>query len=290
MKNITKILICSVIVTIFFSTGLAQGETLRDISITTSLDHRFKTEIKNSDAKVSSTRYGLEGTFSHFTLAYDYIDYSWDKAGQSGLTSNRKKPWDQLHFISLGANKYFILNQDWSLNLGGGISSAFEKEMSDSFGARAFFFLVRSFEHGWSAGLGLAGSYHPVKSSVFPGFVLGYAPTGTQGFSARVGFPETGIRYGFNRNLALDAKVGYTSGIFRLENNSPVERKGYFREQAVKTGVSLEISPTESLFITLGPYLLLERQWRIYDKSKNRVSRQRLDSGAGAEIALLWRF
>ncbi len=275
----------------FFSTPAGAQPPVQDkISITTGYDHRFNSRIRGTDAKTSFSRYEIAGSYSYYNLSYDYTDYSWDKARDSGLAARGKTPWTGLHRVSLRARKNFFLNQKWMFNLGGAVGSYFEKEMSDSFGLRADFSFIRIFDNGWSAGFGAGGVYHPVTSRILPLITIGYAPTGDQGLSARAGFPETNIRYGFNENLAARAYLGYTARIYRLKNNSPVREKGYFSDQALKLGMEMELRPVQSMSFAFGPYYLMERKWRIYDKSKDRVQKEKLKSSPGIMMNLTWKF
>ncbi len=268
----------------------ARGYGSDKVSVKAGFEHNFQSRIRGSDARVSSSRYGIESSYSHFTLAYDYSEYSWDKARDSDISTGGQTPWKGLHRVSLRARKNFFLSQEWMFNLGGAASSYFEREMSESFSFRADFSFVRLFESGWSTGFGAGGVYHPVESRLLPLIVIGYAPTGDMGFSARIGFPETSLRYGLSESLAARTYLRYTARIYRLKNNSPVSRKGYFREQGFKLGAELEVKPVQPLSVTIGPYYLMDRKWEIYNRNKSRVHREKLKGGPGMIISLSWKF
>lgn len=283
-------MLCSFFLIILQAPAFAQPAPQNKLTLKTEFDHLFNSRIRGTDTKVSSSRLGIEGSYSYFTLAYDYTDYSWDKARDSGLSAPDKKPWTGLHRVSLRARKNFSLNQKWMLNLGGAAGSYFEQEMSDSFSLRADFSFIRIFDNGWSAGFGAGAVYHPVTSRILPLITIAYAPTGDQGLSARIGFPETNIRYGFNENLAAKAYLGYTARIYRLKDNSPVQDKGYFSDQGLRFGLEMELRPVQSMTFSFGPYYLVERKWKTYDKSKNRVHKEKLKNSPGIMINLSWKF
>jgi opacity protein-like surface antigen len=290
MNKLYFSVLCSFFLIILQAPAFAQPASQNKVTLKTEFDHLFNSGIRGTDSRVSSSRFGFEGTYSYFTLAYDYTDYSWDRAGDSGLSPTGRTPWTGLHRVSLRARKNFFLNQEWMFNLGGAIGSYFEKEMSDSFALRADFSFIRIFNNGWSAGFGAGGVYHPVTSRVLPLITIGYAPTGDQGLSARIGFPETNVRYGFNENLAAKAYLGYTARIYRLRNNSPVQEKGYFRDQGLRFGLEMELRPVQSMSVSFGPYYVLERKWRVYDKNEKRVLKQKLKNSPGILMNLSWKF
>jgi hypothetical protein len=290
MNKLYCSVLCSFFLIILQAPAFAQPASQNTLTLKTEYDYLFNSTIKGTDTKVSSSRIGVEGSYSYFTLAYDYTDYSWDRHRDSGLSDTGKTPWTGLHRVSLRARRNFSLNQEWMLNLGGAIGSYFEQEMSDSFALRADFSFVRIFDNGWSAGFGAGGVYHPVTSRVLPLITIGYAPYGDRGLSARIGFPETNIRYGFNENLAAKAYLGYTARIYRLKDNSPVQDKGYFSDQAMKLGMEMELRPVKSMSFAFGPYYLVDRKWKVYDKNEKRVLKKKLKNSPGIMVNLSWKF
>lgn len=290
MNKLFIVLSCAFFVLFAACPSAARDSASEKFTFETGIDHVFQAGIKGTDTKVSSTRYGIKGSYSYFTLAYNYTDFSWSRAGDSGLSAPGRTPWKGLHDISLGARKNFFLNRQWMLTLGAGLDSAFEKEISDSAGAWTRIGLTRIFDNGWSAGIGVFGLYHPVGSMVLPSIALGYAPTGDQGFSARIGFPATEVRYGFNERLAARAYSGYTVRVYRLKNSSPVQEKGYFSQRAMRLGMEMEVKPVPSMTLAFGPYYLMDRQWRTYSKNNSRVDREKVKDSAGVRLDISWKF
>ncbi len=259
-------------------------------SLKAEFEHRFNARIKGTDAGMSSGKYSIEGKYSYFTLSYDYQRYSWDKADDSGLGVQGKTPWTGLHNISVRARKNFFLSRKWILNLGGGTGSSFEKEMSDSFWGRADFSFIRIFDGGWSAGIGLAGLYHPVRSAALPLVMISYSPEGKQGFSARFGFPETAVTYSFYENLAAKAYLGYTARIYRLKNNSSVQEKGYFSDQAFKLGMEMTAEPVQNLTVGFGPYYLMDRKIKTFNNNQKRKYNEKIRNTCGIKMNISWNF
>lgn len=290
MKKILPVLLCCLFIFVPAIWVKAQAAASGTLEVEAGLNHAFKAGIKDSDASVSRTRYGFRASCSHFTLGYDYTRYSWDNHQDLGLTGNSLTPWDDMHYLFLTANRNILLSQEWMLNLGGGISSAFEREMSDSFGLAARVMFFRLFESGWSAGIGLAGACHPVRSIVLPALSLGYGSPRDPGLSFRIGFPATEMRYVFTDTLALRAGADFNVRAYRLKNDSQVAEKGYFREQAVKLSLDAEIRPMKNMTLSMGPYFLLAREWKIYDQDKNRIGKEEFKNRPGLKTSLSWRF
>lgn len=282
MKNSLLMSMCLCSFFLFTLSSSAYGFKQDKLELQTSFLHNFKSDFKKSNDKVASTRYGIKAGYSYFTLGYDYTDYSW--------TRTKSRPWSGLHNISLSARKRFILNEDWMLSAGAAVRSSFEKQVSGSIGAGADISFIRLFSHGWSAGIGIAGVYHPASSTVFPVISINYAPDGDKGFSAGAGFPETYARYAFNHWLSLKAYGDYMSRSYRLKNNNPVISKGYFSEQAIRLGLEMEVKPLSAMSIAFGPYYIFDRKWKIYNKNGNRLSTQKLDSTPGFAVSMSWNF
>jgi hypothetical protein len=290
MNKLIIAVACTFLILFLSAPSSAGDRDSKKLTIETGINHAFQAGIKGTDTRVSSTRYGIKGSYSYFTLAYNYTQFSWSKAGDSGLSATGRTPWKGLHDVSLSASKNFFLNRQWMLTLGAGLDSAFEKEISDSTGAWTRVGLTRIFDNGWSAGIGVFGLYHPVGSMVLPSIGLGYAPTGDQGFSARIGFPATEVRYGFSDRLAARAYTGYTVRVYRLKNNSQVQDKGYFSQRALRLGMEMEVKPVPSMTLAFGPYYLMDRQWKTYSKNNNRVDRKKVKDSPGVGMDISWKF
>ncbi len=290
MREFFIFLFCGLLAIGHASIAASEGFYHQDLDLTAKLKHTFKSEFKDFDTEVSRTRYGVQADYSIFTLGYDYSHYSWDDPGDAGITENGDTPWVGLNNIYLSADISFPLRDAWSLNVAAGLSSSFEKEISRSFGGSARVIFRRAFDNGWTAGIGVVGGYHPVRSIFIPAVGFAYAkPTG-EGWSARIGIPMTMVRYGFNEDFALQAGANYSSRIYRLENKSPVSERGYFRERSVRLGVQAEWKPAQNMILQAGPYYMVARKWQIFDRRDKRISSMDLKSTPGVEARLSWRF
>ena len=290
MSRLIFIVALAVTLLILAPQAYAQPPSHPDGTIKAEFENRFNSRISGSSTKVSSQKYNIQARYSYFNLTYNYKNYSWDSADDSGLAEQGKDPWSGLHSISLGARKNFFLSPEWLLNIGGGVGSSFEKEISGSFWGRADFSFVRLFENNWSTNIGLAGFYHPVRSIVLPVVMIGYSNPDPQGFSGRLGFPETSLTYAFNESLAAKAHVGYSANIYRLKNNSPVHKKGYFSDQAFKIGLDMEIRPARNLTLNFGPYYLMERKLKTYDRHEKRQNKEKIKNTPGIKLGASWIF
>ncbi|RQD62535.1 hypothetical protein [Desulfonatronovibrio magnus] len=278
----------------FFIVSPVMAQTFKSdpdrISLKAETQYRFKSGIKNSRTDVSSTRYNISGSYSYFTLAYEHTHYSWDHANRSEISDADSTPWTGLHQVTLSGRKSFFLSRQWMINAGFSSYSAFEKELSKSFGGSADVSFIRIFPNGWSAGVGAVGLYHPVRSFFLPGIQVSYAPTGESGFSARLGLPRSQVRYGFNEKIAAQAYGSLASRVYRLKDNSPVSSKGYYWDRSIKLGLEMELKPLEQMTINFGPYILVDRKWKLYTRSGKRISTEKLDNTPGVRASVNWRF
>ncbi len=290
MKKCLALLIGSLLLMASPASAYSNGSHDVGLGLETIVQHSFKSGIKGSDTEVSRSRYGVQASYSIFTLGYDYSHFSWDDAGDAGFTPEDGTPWDGLHNFFLSAEAVFPLAEKWLLYSRAGVNSSFEKEISGSFGIGGAAILFREFRNNWFAGLGLVGGYHPVRSLFIPAAGLLYGFPGDVGWTARIGIPTTEVRYGFSESFALQAGLGYSSRMYRLKNNSPVADKGYFRERNFSVGMQVEWSPMEKMALKLGPYYKLGRKWQVYDRHKSRIISKDVKSTPVVEARLSWRF
>ncbi|MFW5731172.1 MAG: DUF6268 family outer membrane beta-barrel protein [Desulfonatronovibrionaceae bacterium] len=265
----------------------AQGTRL---SASVEYDHGFKAEAKDKKTELSSSGFRLRADYSYFTLGYEYLHYSWDNPEKTFLTPGSARPWQDLHRINMAARKNFQINEKWSFNLGAGMDAAFEQELDESLGARADFSVIRNFGRGWTAGIGAAGFYHPVKSRVFPALSIRYYPAELPGFGMNIGFPEASLEYFFHQAASVKAFAAISSRTYRLKDKNRVSPEGYFRDQAFKTGIAAKTSLGDSLTFNVSAYLLVDRKIRIYDHNKSKIMDLRLESSPGAAISLDYTF
>ncbi len=290
MRNYLPALIFCLLLFFPLSYSHAQPSAEKGPMLELGIDHAFDSRISSSDTEVSRTRYRIRGSYSFLTLGYDHVRYSWDDHRDAGLAAEGRTPWEVLHHVYISADRMFPLMEQWMLSLGGGAASSFEKEVSDSFGVAARVILIRKFEKGWAAGVGVVGAYHPVRTLVVPAASISYGIHKGPGWSVRAGFPRTKVRYGISDQLALQAAADYRARIYRLKNDSPVAEKGYFRKREVKLGLQLEAKPVRNMILTAGPYYLVARKWRLYDQDESRITSENLKSSPGVEASLSWRF
>ena len=247
------------------------------------------TDFKDGSAEVAVGSQALGVSYKGLSLRHRISSYRWRDEEAIAFSDGSSEPWGELHDLSLSYLTGYPIRE--GLILIGRIraNTGFERQISRSFGAGMELSLLRQFSEKWSASIGVGGGYHPLRSRVLPALSLRYDDAEDSGFSAAVGMP-THLRYRISDNLLADIGVSLASGTYRLKDNSPVSEKGYFRHRAIAPGAGLVYKPTDEFTLSAGALYYFDRQWRIYDRDRSRISSKRLDSGPGFTISASWNF
>ncbi len=249
----------------------------------------FYADIKGSAPKVEVDKQTLKVSYYGFSLSYRLSSYNWRGEHDTGFSAADGAPWKELHNVMLSARGFYPISG--TLTLMGGIRaySGFERRLSRSLGGGADLALIKQLSDNWQGAAGVGAAWHPVGSNLMPVLALRYDSENEKGFSGSIGMP-TGIKYRVKEGLAASAGVVPAAGTYRLKDNSPASKKGYFRHRAIVTRLGVEYNPTDNLELNVFGLYYIEREWRLYDRRGSRIERARLDSGPGMTAGAIWRF
>lgn len=248
-------------------------------------------EMEKGKAKYDVTRSGIKASYSHFHFAYNRLDYSWDDSEIAKLPFGNgvDKPWKALQTLEIGANYDGKFSEKWTYSLEGALLSSFEKDIKD----------INSRVQAW-AGYGFSpvlrlrfGARAYVYSHQLigvPVLSLDYRWDKLDGFSAQIGVPDAHLRYGFNKYLALRLFGEYEQDIYRLADDSEVEKEGYLQREGIMTGLMLDITPVKDLCISAGIIRSLNYTLTTYDKDGDDEKEYDNESAWGALLKVNYAF
>jgi len=84
--------------------------------------------------------------------------------------------------------------------------------------------------------------------------------------------------------------LGYSRSIYRLADESKVQREGYLENEWLLVGTGLEYSPVQNFKINLGVRYYFNRQMTIYDKDGNNEREYDVDNAWGGALSLKFDF
>lgn len=240
--------------------------------------------------RYSRTDTNVTAGYKWFTFSYHRSDYDWSDTGRMAFSKRSGKPWDALQRLAFDAKADGQLSDSMGWFVGGTVVSAFEDEMKDSFSflGRGGLSIVLTSE--WSMKLGAIGLLSPVHPMLIPMLQLDWRDARDWGFSGTIGMPASTLRYRFNDVVGTRLTGYWSRDLYRLADDSTVERKGYVEESGITVGAYLDVTPLSGLTLTAGAEVQADRELRIYDRDGDKLSKNGVDSSLGGVLRLNYAF
>lgn len=258
--------------------------------------HLFEANLDNNQGKMAVTHARADFSYSRYSLGWQTSWYSWQDRTALPFGYGDQDPWSSLHALTFMVEQRDRISQRWSYFVQGAIRSGFEKELSRSVGVAANGGLIYAWDENWSVGLGGFIGVDPTSKFAFSstfamaGPFLQYRNPRAMGFSGRLGFPQSELRYVFNPTWSAWLGFGVNSGTYRLADDSTVMPKGYVREKMYTAGIYLDASPVPNLLLRLGPTYNFSRRLEFYDSSGDKRRSYDQDAALGMEATVNWTF
>lgn len=274
------------------ATPLWAGERPENgISLSTS--YVGEADVEDDEGKYSVFSATIAARYSFLSAEYKLSNYSWDDEDDLPfLTGTGNDAWDTLHSLWLGAQHGDHISGNWSYFVRGGVSSAFEEEMEDSFGAVALGGAAYDLGSGWEVQAGVGGKVHPVKNTLFP--VLGVSWEGKSAggqkrfFSLK--YPKAEAGYGFSEEWLLRAAIGTEGDTYRLADDSDVSEEGYADISEWNAGLYVDWTPATNLMFTLGAEYRFAREITIYDDDGDELDEYDSDAAPAVTLSVGYSF
>lgn len=247
-------------------------------------------DFSDRDGGCSVVRAKATAAYGVAALSYDLRSFDWDDAADLPLGDGVSDPWDELHSVELSAGGDEPLEGEWGWYWLAGAGAAWEEEMDDSAFVALGLGLTRSLGPDWALRLGALATAHRIRWNLLPMGAVLWRPGAEQGASAVLGAPESSLAWRFDAEWAVRLALGWEGGVWRLADDSPVERRGYVSMTGFKAGLYGEWTSEQGLFLRFGPELAFSRRVEIYDEDGERENAYGLDSALGGSLDLGWRF
>lgn len=268
----------------------AGGKPENGISLSTS--YVGEADVEDDEGKYSVFSTTIAAQYSFLEASYTYSDYSWDDEEKLPFISGTATPWDDLHSIWLGAHHGGNLSGDWGYFVRGGVSSAFEEEMEDSFGAIAMGGATYDLGSGWEMQAGLGGKVHPVRNTLFP--VLGVKWDGLSSDGMKrflsLTFPKAEAGYQLAEEWTLRGALGPEGDTYRLSDDSEVSEEGYADIGEWNAGLYVDWNPMEELMFTLGAEYRFARETTLYNEDGDEIDEYSSDATPAVSLSVGYAF
>ena len=155
----------------------------------------------------------------------------------------------------------------------GGVSESFEKEWGQP-GLNGTAIATYMVNPKLQLNFGAVVFYHRVRTIALPMVGLGYGQRfggpPQEGLSLNIGFPETHLTYRLNPKLAIQALGTVDSRVYRLADDSDVQRKGYLESTDYKAGVFFIMDPVKNFRVSTGLGYAFGRNMTVYNKNAHK--------------------
>ncbi len=266
-------------------------------------DFTAPAKLEDQDVEVGYLSTGLRLIFPEFELGYQYTDYSWERPEVLSSGNEIDDPFEQLHRTWFIYRRFHMVDTSWGYRFGLGGYSGFEKEITDSFGGIAFAGMVyrtpiRDLQFVAGAGVNL----HSVETTIYPLLGMEWNARNQSLYSAKISFPlvrgypqtssypEARFSIHFSPSLALSAGLKVNEGMYRLENDSPLRKKGYLQTEHASGNIFLTFTPDPFLHLEAGGGWVFKGKYIVYDEEGDNETEYETDGSLKAMLNIRFVF
>ncbi len=292
MKRFLAFLICLLSIAVM---PVQAQEPEGDSQVNVSVRGRYIGSADFSDdegkAQVTSTELAMEAY--GFSFSYTMNNYSWSDKSSLPFGNGSDAPWDRLHKLSLGYQYDGDIDENWEYTLAATVDSAFEEDMSDSFGASFMAGLGYQFNKYWKTYFGGRVAVNDIETEVMPYFAVSYENLAQDGSGTfmTLGLPESEVGYAFNESSTIRATFELAGETYRLADDSTVVKKGYVETSSMLVGLYYDWKPTEAFTMSVGPEYHFDREIQLYNSDgDDRGDAHELDAALGGSLMVGYQF
>ena len=269
-------------------------ETERPFAVRASAAYVSGADLEDDRGDMAVTRFKGDASYRFLTLSYIRDSYAWGDVSALPLGNGSDDPWDSLQSVALSASQHGLFDRRWGWFAGGTVFSAFEEQMDGSYGGMVNGGAVYNLSETVQVRGGAMASAHAVGLQALPLLGVDVNRRAEAGWSAALGLPVTEVRYRWPHADAAGAwatrlAASYDSGVYRLADDSPVERKGYVRSKAVLAGLYQDYG-LGGFSCTVGLEYRLGRSLDVYDEDGDHTNGYAVDPAPGAMFSLGYAF
>ena len=286
----TKIL--AAIAALFFTINIVAAANNHPVtSIQLSTEQVSAADLKNTDTSYSYDELSIRWEWQVLLFNIKQQQYQWrDTTAFDGGAGNA--PWQSLTQIAPGFQYYSKIGEQWGVWGKVMAIAGFEGNISSqawSYNPQLISFFKASPQKIYYGGAGLL--YHPIESLYYPILGVAWNLESRKGLSFALGFPETMLRYGFSKQLAVKIDFAIDVRIYNLASDSSVAPDGFLRIAEMIPGIRLEYKLTKkTLLLHAGMRGHAGRLLTLYNKKENQQAIYNVDLSWAMHMGLEYRF
>ncbi len=217
-----------------------------------------------------------------------------DWSGSRGFVepTGGRDPWRQLYQLQVGWSRNGAINERLRYTTLLGISSAFESQPEDSLAAFGAAYGLYRLNPRWMLSFGLFGTRHQqieTDYDLVPVLGLLWNAEAAEGLSLELGLPRTEATWRWRGGTHLALALDYASpesGVYRLDDDSPVRSGGYAELAAATVALRLETPLPGDFNLQAAVSHGLFRELTLYDADGGRDRTYEIEKQFGAMLAL----
>ncbi len=255
-----------------------------------SLEHAAQSEIHSSGTAVGHRQVSVRLEWRFLLFDLNHREYQWRNGADFRFGSD-VEPWRELTQVAPGLQYYHQFNENWGTWIKLVAIAGFEDAISArawSYNPQILGFYMPSQQTTLYGGVGTL--YHAVYSISYPVIGVAWHTDSRQGLSFAAGFPETMLRYGFNKKLALKMDFQWDIRIYHLARNSSLASGGYLQTVDLKPGLILEYEPLNGLIFSAGIRRHLGRTLTVFDNHRKKLISRDVDSSRAFLLEIEYPF
>ncbi|MEC4684467.1 MAG: hypothetical protein VST71_01875 [Nitrospirota bacterium] len=248
------------------------GDEIPVISASLSVEQINQSDINGSGASIGYTEISAGLKWQFLLLDIDHRKYDWEKSEYFG-SDQGKDPWEILTRIAPGLQYYYKPNEKWGVWPKFVAIAGFEDDISAkswTYNPQIVGFYMPTQQLTLYGGVGML--YHPVDSIVYPALGVAWNMKSEEGLSGAVGFPETMLRYGFNKRVALKTEFQWDIRFYRLAEDNNLAPGGFVEIEDTTCTIQLEHKPFKGLTLSLGIRRYFGRELTVFDHTENELT------------------
>jgi hypothetical protein len=247
------------------------------------VEHLERSELDGSNASMGYTEFSEGLTWGLLFFDMDHRAYDWQDGKILGVDLSTD-PWDSLTRVAPGLQYAKQMTEKWGFWAKMSAIAGFEDEIlsgSWTYNPQLISFYVLKPQLKLYFGLGML--YNPVESETYPVLGAAWNANSKKGISGALGFPETMLRYGFNRKVALKFDFQWDVRTYRLAEDNAMTPKGYVQFENLIPGLKLEYAPAEKMMLRFGIRHHFGRKLSLFNHEEDELASE----DVGASLAYL---
>lgn len=227
-----------------------------------------------------------------FSLEYERLHFDWQNVDKLPFGDGHSTPIEQIQRISIFGRAPYRLGEGKLIFSGIGLTSGFEKELSDTITVEGFSFFSKDYSAKDSWQLGGYFKYHPVGTIILPIFEYTHNKDNPErtGMYGHLGFPITQLGYYFSSKIRTDFGAVYRNAIAKLSNDSVISPAGFTYISSWRGEWAWYYMATKTLELKAALKYTLTRTIINYTSDYKKIDEYTVNNSVGAGIGLIYNF